>query len=57
MEEGLEQRSGAQSRVASATSSHVDGEGDVVVEEVKATPTSLVSFATIYVYFIYTKRT
>lgn len=41
MEEDLEQRSGAQSRVASATSSHVDGEGDVVVEEVKATPTSL----------------
>ncbi|XP_022808405.1 cilia- and flagella-associated protein 251-like [Stylophora pistillata] len=40
MEEDQEQRSGAQSRVASAASSHVDGEEDEV-EEVKPTPTSL----------------
>lgn len=40
MEEDQEQRSGAQSRVASAASSHLDGEEDEV-EEVKPTPTSL----------------
>lgn len=39
----LEQRSGAQSRVSSAASSHVDNEEEET-EEVKASPTSLVSF-------------
>lgn len=43
MEEDLEQRSGAQSRVSSAASSHVNGEEDEAAE-VKASPTSLVSF-------------
>lgn len=38
----LEQRSGAQSRVSSAASSHVLGEEET--EEVKASPTSLVRF-------------
>lgn len=39
----LEQRSGAQSRVSSAASSHVNEEEEA--EEVKASPTSLVSFS------------
>lgn len=44
MEGDLEQRSGAQSRVSSAASSHPNEEEEEEAEEVKASPTSLVSF-------------
>ena len=43
MEGDLEQRSGAQSRVSSAASSQVNEEEEEA-DEVKASPTSLVSF-------------
>lgn len=45
MEGDLEQRSGVQSRVSSAASSHPnEEEEEEEAEEVKASPTSLVSF-------------
>jgi len=47
MEEDLEQRSGAQSRVSSAASSRVN-EDEEAADEVKASPTSLVSFSSLF---------
>ena len=44
MEGDLEQRSGLQSRVSSAASSQVNEEEEEEADEVKASPTSLVSF-------------
>ena len=43
MEGDYPQRSGAESRVSSAVSSHVNEEGQEDEDEVKASPTSLVS--------------
>lgn len=55
MEGDLEQRSGTQSRVSSAASSQVN-EDEEAADEVKASPTSLVSFQA-YSGVFYTSRT